>query len=400
MNATFAERPVAPTRSELLDCQLQALAQIARILNRGRPIEELLAEILAVLHEDLGLLHGLVSICDPKNGTLGRRRAHRLRGGGARLRKHPLPHRRRGVRQHPQARQQRGARPHRRRTALALYDMDLPFIAVPIKAVDGTTIGVLAAQPDRRADELMPERTRLMEIVARLLAQTVRGGEHRGRPEVADERDELRREVRAKYGFENMVVGHTASMRRVFDRTARRQVEQHRAHPRRIRHRQGTDRQRHPLQLAACAPATGAPELRRATGTLLESELFGHEKGAFTGAVKQRKGRFEQADGGTLFLDEIGEISPMFQAKLLRVLQEGELERVGGTQTVRVNVRIVAATNRDRSTRWSKASSARTSTTASMSWPFASRRCASAVPTFRSWPNSSSTRSPASRAAR
>jgi len=63
--------------------------------------------------------------------------------------------------------------------------------------------------------------------------------------------------------------------------------------------------------------------------------------------VKQRKGRFEQADGGTLFLDEIGEISPMFQAKLLRVLQEGELERVGGTQTVRVNVRIVAATNRD-----------------------------------------------------
>ncbi len=63
--------------------------------------------------------------------------------------------------------------------------------------------------------------------------------------------------------------------------------------------------------------------------------------------MKQRKGRFEQADGGTLFLDEIGEISPMFQAKLLRVLQEGELERVGGTQTVRVNVRIVAATNRD-----------------------------------------------------
>ena len=80
---------------------------------------------------------------------------------------------------------------------------------------------------------------------------------------------------------------------------------------------------------------------------LLESELFGHEKGAFTGAVKQRQGRFEQADGGTLFLDEIGEISPMFQAKLLRVLQENELERVGGNQTIKVNVRIVAATNRN-----------------------------------------------------
>jgi Nif-specific regulatory protein len=80
---------------------------------------------------------------------------------------------------------------------------------------------------------------------------------------------------------------------------------------------------------------------------LLESELFGHEKGAFTGAVKMRQGRFEQADGGTLFLDEIGEISPLFQAKLLRVLQEGEFERVGGNKTIRVNVRIVAATNRD-----------------------------------------------------
>jgi Nif-specific regulatory protein len=80
---------------------------------------------------------------------------------------------------------------------------------------------------------------------------------------------------------------------------------------------------------------------------LLESELFGHEKGAFTGAVKQRKGRFEQADGGTLFLDEIGEISSAFQAKLLRVLQEGEFERVGGNATHQVDVRIVAATNRN-----------------------------------------------------
>jgi len=79
--------------------------------------------------------------------------------------------------------------------------------------------------------------------------------------------------------------------------------------------------------------------------TLLESELFGHEKGAFTGATTQRKGRFELADGGTLFLDEIGEISPAFQAKLLRVLQEWEFERVGGTDTVRVDVRIIAATN-------------------------------------------------------
>jgi len=80
---------------------------------------------------------------------------------------------------------------------------------------------------------------------------------------------------------------------------------------------------------------------------LIESELFGHEKGAFTGAVQQKKGRFEMADGGTIFLDELGEMPLDLQAKLLRVLQEGELERVGGTRTLKVDVRVVAATNRN-----------------------------------------------------
>ncbi|MDR2964347.1 MAG: sigma-54 dependent transcriptional regulator, partial [Treponema sp.] len=83
------------------------------------------------------------------------------------------------------------------------------------------------------------------------------------------------------------------------------------------------------------------------SSTLLESELFGHEKGAFTGALSQRKGRFELASGGTLFLDEIGEIDQNIQIKLLRVLQEKKFERVGGEQTVEVDVRIITATNKD-----------------------------------------------------
>jgi two-component system NtrC family response regulator len=81
--------------------------------------------------------------------------------------------------------------------------------------------------------------------------------------------------------------------------------------------------------------------------TLLESELFGHERGAFTGATSQRKGRFEIADGGTLFLDEVGEMSPAVQVTLLRVLQNREFERVGGNKTIKVDVRVIAASNRD-----------------------------------------------------
>jgi DNA-binding NtrC family response regulator len=97
-------------------------------------------------------------------------------------------------------------------------------------------------------------------------------------------------------------------------------------------------RQEHPLINVNCAA------LPR---DLVESELFGHEKGAFTGAVQQRRGRFELADTGTLFLDEVGELPLEAQAKLLRVLQEGEFERVGGTRALRADVRIIAATNRD-----------------------------------------------------
>ncbi|HEV3484989.1 MAG TPA: sigma 54-interacting transcriptional regulator, partial [Vicinamibacterales bacterium] len=109
-------------------------------------------------------------------------------------------------------------------------------------------------------------------------------------------------------------------------------------------------------ELAAHAIHENSPRARKPfiavncaalTESLLESELFGHEKGAFTGAVTQKKGKFEVADGGTLFLDEVGELAPALQAKFLRVLQHHAFERVGGTRTIKVNVRVVAATNAD-----------------------------------------------------
>jgi DNA-binding NtrC family response regulator len=130
------------------------------------------------------------------------------------------------------------------------------------------------------------------------------------------------------------------------DRPGRAEPRDHPDH-RRERHRQGAGGQRDPRR----SPRADGPFVKlhcaALAESLLESELFGHERGAFTGAVARRDGRFEQAHGGTLFLDEIGEISPSLQVKLLRFLQEHEFERVGGGQTIRVDVRIVAATNRD-----------------------------------------------------
>jgi Nif-specific regulatory protein len=113
----------------------------------------------------------------------------------------------------------------------------------------------------------------------------------------------------------------------------------------------GTGKELVAVELHRLSRRAGAPLVKINCAALpesiIESELFGHEKGAFTGAVKERKGRFELADRGTIFLDEVGELSPQIQVKLLRVLQERELERVGGTGTIKVDVRLIAATNRN-----------------------------------------------------
>ncbi len=125
--------------------------------------------------------------------------------------------------------------------------------------------------------------------------------------------------------------------------------------------------------------------------SLLESELFGHVRGSFTGAINNRTGRFEAAHTGTIFLDEINSTTPKLQVKLLRVLQEREFERVGDTQTIRVDTRVIAASNRDLSRRSTPTAFARICTTGSTWCRSTCRRCASGARTFPSWSPTSST---------
>src|SRR5213079_764492 len=154
-------------------------------------------------------------------------------------------------------------------------------------------------------------------------------------------------ELRERYDFSNFV-GTSGPMRQIFEQVAQvagtnttvlvrgesgtgKELIAHAIHYSSLRAKK-------PFVKVSCA---ALPD------SLIESELFGYEKGAFTGAESRKKGRFELADGGTLFLDEIGEVNPPTQVKLLRVLQQREFERVGGTETVKANVRLIAATNKD-----------------------------------------------------
>ena len=161
------------------------------------------------------------------------------------------------------------------------------------------------------------------------------------------ENRQLKREINEKYSFEN-IIGKSAVMQDVFE-LIRRASPSHSTIL--INGESGTGKELVAKAIHFNSPCSGGPFIKMNCAALpeglIESELFGHERGAFTGAVKATRGRFELADGGTLLLDEISEIPPALQAKLLRVLQEREFERIGSGQTISVDVRVIATSNRD-----------------------------------------------------
>lgn len=183
-------------------------------------------------------------------------------------------------------------------------------------------------------------RTMFIDITERILAE-------RERAALAAQNVYLREEIKSVHNFEE-IVGSSPRLKDVLDAVTRvapteatvlitGETGTGKELIARAVHSRGKRRDKPLIKLNCAALPAG----------IIESELFGHERGAFSGAVAKRVGRFELADGGTIFLDEVGELAPDAQAKLLRVLQEGEFERVGGSATIRTDVRVIAATNRD-----------------------------------------------------
>ena len=336
--------------SNLHRAELEALYLVGEILSRSLDFSQTVRKVLEILDEEAGLGRGMVSVVDPESGDLVVNAIH----GASVAEDEPVRyHSGEGIlgvllEEKRSIALPAAGRDPRFLNRLGIYDRNLPFIAAPIN-VGGSLRGVLAVQPDEPDDGLLSERARFVEMVANLIGRSVRLSldVEQEKKNLAEERDSLRRTVRHQYGFDN-IVGRSAAMRRVFDQV--RMVSKWNTTVL-IRGETGTGKELIANAIHYHSPRSRGPYVRLNCASLpenlLESELFGHEKGAFTGAVGSRKGRFELADGGTLFLDEIGEISPAFQAKLLRVLQEGELERVGGSRTMKVDVRVIAATHRD-----------------------------------------------------
>ena len=353
MESESEERP-APTIETREVRELRLLLEIGQILSSSDDLRTIAEPILACMAEHLDMLRGAISLVNEDNETvnieagfgLSRAQLQRgvyklgegvtgkvVRGGKAAI----VPQ----VSKEPLFLDRTGSRKD-------IKKQDISFICVPIKWGQ-KTIGTLSADHLFSARISLQEDVRVLQTIAAMLAQSLRRHQKMAveRLRLLEENARLQDALKTRFRPAN-IIGNSKSMKSVYDQIAKvcksdatvlvrgesgvgKELVAHALH-------YNSDRASRPFIKVNCAALSP---------TLLESELFGHEQGAFTGATKQRLGRFEMANSGTIFLDEIGDFPMSTQIMLLRFLQEKEFERVGGTKTIKSDVRIIAATNRN-----------------------------------------------------
>jgi Nif-specific regulatory protein len=334
---------------------LTSLLEVSKAL-AARDIRASLPQVLAILAEAFGARSGAITLADPETGVLGIEASIGLAKAAAqdvqyragegitgrvfqsgkpivvpKVSEEPLyldRTRQRGTRRSP--------------------GPELSFFCLPL-FLDGRPTGTLALAVPYAPDRAFDRDAKLLQLAASMvgLAMKVAGLMAADRQRLLEENRLLRHELRERYELHNLI-GNSHAMAQVYEQVAQ-------AAPANttvlIRGESGTGKELVARAIHHNSPRSERPFIKVSCGalpeTLIESELFGVEAGAYTDARQSRPGRFELAHGGTLFLDEIGELSPATQVKLLRVLQEREFERLGGTQTLKVDVRVVAATHRD-----------------------------------------------------
>ena len=334
--------------------ELQLLFDISRILDGSIDIKEIVNPVLRAMAENMGMVRGTITLLNRQTREIGIEAAYGLSTRQQEKGKYKIGEGITGqvvergepmiipnIKDSPLFLNRTGARNDVRKK-------DVSFIIVPIKIVN-ETIGTLSVDRLFAENVSLEEDLRLLSIIASMIAQAVklRRSIQEDRQRLLEENSRLQHELEERFRPSN-IIGNSRAMQEVFDLIA--QVSRSEATVL-VRGESGTGKElvAHAIHYNSLRTDRAFIKVNCAAlpETVIESELFGHEKGAFTGAIQTRKGRFEQADGGTIFLDEIGDLSPTTQVKLLRVLQEKEFERVGGNNTIRTNVRIITATNRN-----------------------------------------------------
>ncbi len=334
--------------------ELTALYEVARLVASSLDLEATLTAILRALAEHLDMSRGTLTLLDPENGQLAVRASHGLtksemkrglykvgEGITGRIYASGAPFVVPDITREPLFLDRTGARRD-------VAKENVSFIGVPV-AVHGKTIGVLTVDKLFAREVDFEEDIRLLKTVASIVGQAVKLHEmvESGKAALVQENQLLREEVGRRVSLPS-IVGGTKRMQEVF--RAAELVANSRSTVL-LRGESGTGKELVAKAVHHLSPRSAGPYVRFNCAAvpegLLESELFGHEKGAFTGASGAKKGRFELADGGTIFLDEIGDLPIALQPKILRVLQEQEFERLGSERSVKVDVRVVAATSRD-----------------------------------------------------